>query len=41
MCQGFVKNYGGLVACRFFLGIFEAGVLPGKNRIIIHENPSA
>ncbi|KAH8106173.1 MFS general substrate transporter [Cristinia sonorae] len=27
--QGFTKNYGGMLACRFFLGIFEAGVLPG------------
>lgn len=29
MCQGFVKNEGGLIACRFFLGIFEAGFVPG------------
>lgn len=28
-CQGVVKSYGGLVACRFFLGVFEAGVFPG------------
>lgn len=28
-CQGLVSNYGGLVACRFFLGVFEAGVFPG------------
>ncbi|KAH3679959.1 hypothetical protein WICMUC_000702 [Wickerhamomyces mucosus] len=26
---GFVKNYGGLLACRFLLGIFEAGTFPG------------
>jgi MFS family permease len=25
-CTGFVKSYGGLVACRFFLGITEAPV---------------
>ncbi|KAF3407158.1 hypothetical protein DPV78_000177 [Talaromyces pinophilus] len=29
MCQGFVKNKAGLIACRFFLGIFEAGFVPG------------
>lgn len=29
MCQGFVKNEGGLVACRFLLGCFEAGFVPG------------
>lgn len=29
MCQGFVKNKGGLIACRFFLGVFEAGFVPG------------
>lgn len=28
MCMGFVQNFGGLVACRIILGIFEAGVLP-------------
>ncbi|KAF2459333.1 major facilitator superfamily protein [Lineolata rhizophorae] len=29
MCMGFVKTYQALVALRFFLGVFEAGVLPG------------
>lgn len=29
LCQGFVQNFGGLVACRFFLGMFEAGMFPG------------
>jgi MFS family permease len=29
MCQGLVTNYAGLVVCRFFLGVFEAGVFPG------------
>lgn len=28
--QGLVKNVGGLIACRFLLGLFEAGVFPGK-----------
>jgi hypothetical protein len=35
MCQGLVSNYGGLVACRFFLGVFEAGVFPGKLLLIL------
>ncbi|ODQ80083.1 hypothetical protein BABINDRAFT_161717 [Babjeviella inositovora NRRL Y-12698] len=26
--MGFVKNFGGLVACRFLLGIFESGAFP-------------
>jgi MFS family permease len=29
MCMGFVHSYESLVALRFLLGIFEAGVLPG------------
>jgi sugar phosphate permease len=29
MCQGFVTSYGGLLVCRVFLGVFEAGVFPG------------
>jgi sugar phosphate permease len=29
MCQGFVKSYAGLLVCRVFLGVFEAGVFPG------------
>jgi len=28
-CQGTVKTYGGLLACRFFLGLLEGGVFPG------------
>lgn len=27
--QGFVQNWGGLLACRFLIGVFEAGFLPG------------
>lgn len=27
--MGFVTNFGGLVACRFLLGIFESGSFPG------------
>ncbi|KAI1632547.1 major facilitator superfamily domain-containing protein [Biscogniauxia mediterranea] len=29
MCMGFVQSYAGLVALRFFLGVLEAGVMPG------------
>ncbi|KAF5013210.1 hypothetical protein FDECE_789 [Fusarium decemcellulare] len=29
LVQGFVQNYGGLMATRFFLGLFEAGMVPG------------
>ena len=29
MCQGFVKDNGGLIAARFFIGVFEAGLVPG------------
>ncbi|KAF5364845.1 hypothetical protein D9757_011276 [Collybiopsis confluens] len=27
--QGVVKTYGGLLACRFFIGLFEGGLFPG------------
>ncbi|EFQ33766.1 major facilitator superfamily transporter [Colletotrichum graminicola] len=33
-CNGVVQNYGGLVAARIFLGLFEAGFLPGAILII-------
>lgn len=29
MMQGLVKNYSGLIATRFFLGVFETGMFPG------------
>lgn len=29
VCQGLVQNYSGLLACRFFLGLFETGMFPG------------
>ncbi|KAF2663968.1 MFS general substrate transporter [Microthyrium microscopicum] len=29
ICQGLVKSYGGLLASRFFLGLFETGMFPG------------
>ncbi|KAJ7611763.1 major facilitator superfamily domain-containing protein [Roridomyces roridus] len=28
-CQGAVTSYGGLLVCRFFLGLLEGGVFPG------------
>lgn len=29
MCIGFIQNFSGLVATRWFLGMFEAGLFPG------------
>lgn len=29
VCMGLAQGYGGLIACRFFLGLFEAGMFPG------------
>lgn len=29
ICQGLVKSYSGLLAARFFLGLFETGMFPG------------
>jgi len=29
--MGFVQNFGGFVACRFMLGLTEAGLFPGAN----------
>ena len=29
MLMGWSDNLGGLIACRWFLGVFEAGLLPG------------
>ncbi|KAL9068018.1 MAG: hypothetical protein Q9161_006463 [Pseudevernia consocians] len=29
LCQGLVKTYGGLIAMRVFVGLFEAGLNPG------------
>ncbi|KAF2722420.1 MFS general substrate transporter [Polychaeton citri CBS 116435] len=34
MMQGLTKNYGGLVTCRFFLGLFETGMFPGAFYLI-------
>jgi MFS family permease len=31
ICQGFVKDYSGLMATRVFLGVFEGGLFPGVN----------
>ena len=30
MCQGLTRSYGGLLACRFIMGILEAALPPGK-----------
>ncbi|KAF2280629.1 MFS general substrate transporter [Westerdykella ornata] len=34
LLQGFVKNYSGLLATRFFLGVFETGMFPGAFYLI-------
>jgi MFS family permease len=34
MLQGFVQNYSGLLATRFFLGVFETGMFPGAFYLI-------
>ncbi|KAH8688239.1 major facilitator superfamily domain-containing protein [Ilyonectria robusta] len=34
MMQGLVKNYSGLIATRFFLGVFETGMFPGAFYLI-------
>ncbi|KAG5655279.1 hypothetical protein KAF25_010431 [Fusarium avenaceum] len=33
-CTGVVQSYGGLLACRFLLGLFEAGFFPGAMHYI-------
>ena len=30
MGQGLIKDFGGIVGMRFVLGVFEAGLFPGK-----------
>ncbi|KAK0218592.1 major facilitator superfamily domain-containing protein [Armillaria nabsnona] len=37
--QGVVKSYGGLLVCRFFLGVFEGGALPGVVLYLTHFYP--
>lgn len=34
LCQGFIQSYNGLLATRFFLGLFEAGIFPGSFYLI-------
>lgn len=34
MMQGLVGSYAGLLACRFFLGLFETGMFPGAFYLI-------
>lgn len=34
ICMGLVTNYGGLMACRAFLGLAEGGLFPGVNYFI-------
>ncbi len=39
--QGIVTSYGGLLACRFFLGLFEGGLFPGVVLYLTHFYPRA
>ncbi len=39
--QGVVTSYGGLLACRFFLGVFEGGVFPGMILYLTNFYPRA
>ncbi|PBK84175.1 MFS general substrate transporter [Armillaria gallica] len=39
--QGAVTSYGGLLVCRFFLGVFEGGVFPGLVLYLTHFYPRA
>lgn len=34
IAQGFVKNYSGIIATRFFLGLTESGIFPGSFYLI-------
>ena len=34
LCQGFVSNYSGILATRFFLGLVESGIFPGSFYLI-------
>ncbi|KAL2363982.1 hypothetical protein RJZ56_003103 [Blastomyces dermatitidis] len=40
VCQGFVKCPKGLTVCRFLLGVFEAGLLPGNKYHHMDVNPA-
>ncbi len=39
--QGVVTSYGGLLACRFFLGVFEGGTVPGMILYLTNFYPRA
>ena len=34
-----ITNWGGLVAMRFFVGLFEAGLIPGSVLLLSHYYP--
>lgn len=34
MCQGLTKSYGGLLACRFLMGVVETGLPAGAGLLI-------
>ncbi|EMD35419.1 hypothetical protein CERSUDRAFT_116188 [Gelatoporia subvermispora B] len=39
--QGLVHNYSGLLVCRFFVGLFEGGLLPGISLYLASFYPKA
>lgn len=41
VCMGFTQTFAGLVVCRIFLGMCEAGFFPGKvpyNKCLVSSN---
>lgn len=39
VCMGTTNSYAGLVVCRFFLGLFEAGFFPGETQCSSESGP--
>ncbi|KAF7297483.1 MFS domain-containing protein [Mycena indigotica] len=41
VCEGTISSYAGLLACRFFLGLFEGGLFPGLALYLSYFYPRA
>jgi hypothetical protein len=39
IAEGFVQNFGALVAMRVMVGVFEAGLIPGMALLSLIMNP--
>ena len=37
VCAGLTRSYGGFLACRFFVGVFEAGLIPCELKFSLKE----